>query len=295
VIRVRFWGTRGGIVSPGPATQRYGGNTACVEVVGFESGLPGAGAHPGNPRLILDGGTGLASAQEALMAGPCGRGQGDLCFLLSHYHWDHLIGLAFGFKPILIRGNHIIFHGASVQALRSSIERLFTSVYSPLPHHLLAFLEYREVVRAGMEVAGFHVRAAENRHPGGALSYRVEYGGHAVVYSTDHECGDRDTDAALIDLARGADVWVLDAMYTEAERPGHRDWGHSSPREAVDLAHRAHVRSVVLFHHSAAHDDDMLDRIGEEATVTAADKGIEVLVARDKMVVDVGGVGAEDR
>jgi ribonuclease BN (tRNA processing enzyme) len=84
-------------------------------------------------------------------------------------------------------------------------------------------------------------------------------------------------------------------MYTEAERLGHRDWGHSSPREAVDLARRAHVRSAVLFHHSAAHDDDMLDRIGEEATVAAAGEGIKVLVARDKMVVDVGGVRAADR
>ena len=29
---VRFWGVRGSIPTPGHATQRYGGNTACIEV-----------------------------------------------------------------------------------------------------------------------------------------------------------------------------------------------------------------------------------------------------------------------
>ena len=98
MIRLQFWGTRGSIVSPGPRTQRYGGNTACVEVVGYDTGEPGAAGRLDNPRLILDGGMGLAGLQAELMAGPWGQGRGDLTFLLSHYHWDHLIGLAMPFK-----------------------------------------------------------------------------------------------------------------------------------------------------------------------------------------------------
>ncbi len=288
MIRVRFWGTRGSIVSPGRATQRYGGNTPCVEVIGFQGDEPGAAARLDNPRLILDGGTGLALLQDVLMGGPWGRGQGDLCFLLSHFHWDHVIGLAAPFKPIILRGNRLTFYAQTVGVVQGSIERLFASVYSPIKQELLAQLIYRQIEPVGTEIDGFHVRAAPNRHPGGALSFRLEYGEHAVVYSTDHECGDRDADAALIDLARGADVWVLDAMYAQAERPAYRDWGHSSPREAVELAQSARVRTVVLYHHDPAHDDGTLDRMGQEATQEALGSGLEVLMARDGMVMDVG-------
>ena len=31
-MRIRFWGVRGSIASPGPKTFRYGGNTSCVAV-----------------------------------------------------------------------------------------------------------------------------------------------------------------------------------------------------------------------------------------------------------------------
>jgi hypothetical protein len=31
-VRVQFWGTRGSLATPGPATARYGGNTSCIEV-----------------------------------------------------------------------------------------------------------------------------------------------------------------------------------------------------------------------------------------------------------------------
>jgi phosphoribosyl 1,2-cyclic phosphodiesterase len=290
MIRLRFWGTRGGIVSPGPRTLRYGGNTLCVEVVGYDEREPGAAARLDNPRLILDGGTGLAGLQEVLMAGPWGQGQGDLTFLLSHYHWDHLIGLAMPFKPIIIRGNRLVFYGSSVEEVRASIERLFTSVYSPIKQGLLAQLEYRTLDLSGVDIAGFRVRAAENRHPGGSLSFRIEYDARAVVYSTDHEIGESAVDAGLVELARGADVWILAAEYTTEERPRREGYGSSSHLEAVQLSLRAGVQMAVLFHHNAAHDDDVLDKMGREAAEIAAGSSMEVLMARDGMVLDIGGV-----
>ena len=95
MIRVQFWGTRGSITTPGQATWHYGGHTPCVELIGFQSNEPGAVIHPENPHIILDGGSGLANLQTSLMTGACGQGQGELHFLISHYHWDHVIGLPF--------------------------------------------------------------------------------------------------------------------------------------------------------------------------------------------------------
>lgn len=290
MIRVRLWGTRGSIASPGRATRRYGGNTPCVQVVGFENNQPGAANRPDNPQLILDGGTGLASLQTTLMRGPWGRGRGELHLLLSHYHWDHLIGLPF-FRPMFIKGNRIVFYGSSVEDLRSSIERLFTSIYSPLggAQNVAADLEYRRLEPDGMEVAGFQVRAVGTQHHVTTRAFRIQYGPHVVVYATDHEAGDRDVDARLVALAQGANLWILDAQFTSEQKLDRQGWLHSSHLEAVKLALEAEVEMVLLFHHDPAHDDSILDRMGLEATEAAAGTKTKVLMARDGMLVDVGG------
>ena len=288
MIRTQFWGTRGSITTPGQATWHYGGHTPCVELIGFQHEEPGAAIHPDNPHLILDGGSGLAALQTRLMQGACGQGQGELHLLISHYHWDHLIGLPF-FGPMFVKGNRIVFYGDSVKNLRASIERLFDSVYAPQMQTLAAELAYCQVEPGGMEVAGFQVQAAENQHPGKALTYRIQYGSHVVVYSTDHEIGDRTLDERLVALALGASLWILDAQYTTEERPTHTGWGHSSPLEAVQLALEAGVETAVLFHHDPSHDDVLLDRMGFEAAEVAADSRTKVLMGRDGLVVEVGG------
>ena len=290
MIRVRFWGTRGTITTPGRATLRYGGNTACVQAIGFQGGEPGAAMRLGNPQLILDGGTGLVSLQTVLMAGPWGRGRGELHVLLSHFHWDHLIGFPF-FAPMFVKGNRVTFYGVSIEAVRSSVEQLFTSIYSPLKgiQNVKADLAYRRMEPSGMEIAGFQVRAAENQHPGGSLSFRIQYGSHAVVYSTDHEVGDQEVDSRLVELAQGAHLWILDNQYAPIERLNRKGWGHSSHLEAVQLALEAGVETAALFHHDPNHDDSTLDQIALEAAESAAGTQTKVLMARDGMVVDVGG------
>jgi ribonuclease BN (tRNA processing enzyme) len=143
-----------------------------------------------------------------------------------------------------------------------------------------------------MEVAGFQVRATENRHPGVSLTFRIQYGPHVVVYSTDHEAGDLEVDSRLVDLARGAQLWILDAPFTQEQRERREGWGHSSHLEAAKLALQAGVETVVLFHHNPDHDDSTLDRMGLEAAKLAAGTQTAVLMARDGMVVDVGDATA---
>ena len=289
MIRVRLWGTRGAIASPGYANRRYGGNTPCVQVIGYRDSQPGAALPNGNSHLILDGGTGLASLQTTLMQGAWGQGRGELHVLLTHYHWDHLIGLPF-FAPLFVKGNRVVFYGSSVEDLQSSIEQLFTSVYSPLngTQNVAADLEYRQVKAQGMDVAGFQVRAVEVRHTAPALAFRVDYGTDGVVYSTDHAAGDPEVDARLVELARGAQLWILDAQFTPEEHPSTGGYGHTSHIEAVRLGLAAGVETLVLFHHDPAHDDEMLDRMGLEAAQLADGSRTQVLMARDGMLVEVG-------
>ena len=62
-LRLRFWGTRGSVPSPGPDTVRYGGNTPCVEVRTDADRL-----------IILDAGTGIRELGRSLIARANGNG-----------------------------------------------------------------------------------------------------------------------------------------------------------------------------------------------------------------------------
>ena len=84
--RLKFWGVRGSVPSPGPSTVKYGGNTSCIEV------------RAGGEIIILDAGTGLRPLGLALMNEFQDRAF-NLTLLLTHTHWDHIQGLPF-FRPI---------------------------------------------------------------------------------------------------------------------------------------------------------------------------------------------------
>lgn len=288
-MRLHFWGTRGSIVSPGPSTRRYGGNTACVEVIGYSGAEPGGALAHKNAHLILDGGTGITALQPTLLRGPWGKGKGELHILLTHYHWDHLIGLPF-FAPMFFKGNRVVFYGANVEDLQSSIAKLFTSIYSPIKgtKNLSAKIEYKGLERQGMEIGGFEVQAVETNHPATTLAYRIDYEGSSVIYATDHETGNKDRDDELVSLAKGGDTLILDAQFTEEQLQEYPGYGHSSHLKAVALARRAEVKELVLFHHNPKHDDSILDKMGREAAKQVDGQEMKVSVARDGMALLLG-------
>src|SRR5204863_1009813 len=86
VMRVRFWGTRGSIATPGPATNHFGGNTSCVEITMRDGHL-----------LIFDMGTGARPLGLELMAHRPQPIRASI--LLTHTHWDHIQGFPF-FTPL---------------------------------------------------------------------------------------------------------------------------------------------------------------------------------------------------
>jgi ribonuclease BN (tRNA processing enzyme) len=144
-------------------------------------------------------------------------------------------------------------------------------------------------VRLGASV---RVRAAAACHPNGCLAYRLESHGRSVVYATDteHDAASGVLDERLVELARGADVLIYDAQYTDAEyAAGKRGWGHSTASEGVRLARAAAVGQLVLFHHDPARTDDGVAAIEAEArrafTATiAAREGLTITLGPSALV-----------
>jgi phosphoribosyl 1,2-cyclic phosphodiesterase len=271
-MRIKFWGVRGSIASPGPDTAEVGGNTSCVEV------------NCGETRLVLDAGTGLRRLGDALLAG----GPVDATLLLSHLHWDHIQGLPF-FVPAYLRSTRleVVGTGGGAASLRSVLAGQMTAPVFPVRlEELGADLRVREV-RSGdaFDVGEAHVRAVRLNHPGGVLAYRIEHGGRSVVYATDTEhyaC----VDPALRALAEGADVLIYDSQYTPEEYRGDGGrskvgWGHSTYVAGAELARAAGVGRYVLFHH----DPQRTDAGVAELERAAKDLFPSSVAAREGMVI----------
>jgi phosphoribosyl 1,2-cyclic phosphodiesterase len=254
-MEVRFWGVRGSIAVSGAAYARAGGNTSCVEV------------RAGGERLILDGGTGLRALGDTLVDKE-GRTQAIRTTLLfSHVHWDHIQGVPF-FGPAFHPGSELLLVGATRDGvdLRGALARQMRAPNFPVDLDALrARVTYRAAATGEpFEVGPFRVTATDLSHPNGVLAWRVEAEGRAVVYATDTEHGGA-IDPRLVALARGADLLVHDAQYTDEEYATRRGWGHSTWREAVEVARRAEVARLALFHHDPRRDDDTLAIVEDRA------------------------------
>ncbi|WP_189049647.1 MBL fold metallo-hydrolase [Aliidongia dinghuensis] len=266
-----FWGVRGSISAPGPATVRYGGNTPCLEVV------------CGKQRLILDAGSGIRPLGHSLepISGPL-----EFSIFLTHTHLDHIVGLPF-FTPAFSAENRLKIYAGHLAPERTVEDVLNTMMADPLfpipvdaLHSNKTFIDFR----AGdtlQPCPGVQVKTAPLNHPNRATGYRVEYGGRALCYITDTEHFPGRLDDNILGLIAGADYVIYDAMFTDTEYPEKVGWGHSTWQEGIKLMEASGAKTLVLFHHAPRRTDDQLDAIG----AAAAARRPGTLVAREGMTL----------
>ena len=294
-VRLRFWGVRGSIPSPGLETARYGGNTSCVTLETPSS--DGLGGVPGDPALfILDAGTGIRSLGIDLLRNK--RLPVTAHLFLSHTHWDHIQGFPF-FAPAFIPGNHIMVHGGmgSDNELASVLTGQMLHRYFPVSlSELGAVIQFQHTEPGEHEIAGAHITVAGLHHPGETVGYRLDVGGVAVAYCTDTEpYPDPDgpdgpahppIDQNVLRLARNADILIHDAQYTDAEYVAKVGWGHSPLSYVVRTAIEAEVKRLILFHHDPIRTDDHVDQFLAEARARAREAG-------STMQIDAAAEGME--
>ena len=287
LMKVRFWGTRGSIATPGPGTNHFGGNTSCVELTTANGDL-----------LIFDCGTGAHRLAADLMTR--GKNPINANILLGHTHWDHIQGFSF-FTPAFIKGNSAAIYGP--EGCRGSLHDVLAGqmefTYFPVElNQLPATITYHELTEGIHTIGGVRVATQFLNHPAMTVGYRIEADGVAVVYLVDHEPfsdelwragaepgriesilheGDRRHAVFMAD----ADLLIHDAQYTPEEYPAKKTWGHSPYNYVVDVASAAGVRRLALTHHDPGHDDDFVAEIERKARDLALRRGtgLEVFCA----------------
>jgi phosphoribosyl 1,2-cyclic phosphodiesterase len=303
--RLKFWGVRGSIPTPGPGTVRYGGNTSCVEV------------RAGGEIIILDAGTGLRWLGRELLSEFKDQPL-NLTLLLSHTHWDHIQGLPF-FEPIYqprCRLRILGFEGARsglVTVLSGQMESpYFPVAFGELPGNI----EIVELKDMDFQVGPVRVQAWFANHPGICVGYRLFTDEGSVAFFPDNEphCRHRGTtpiaptksqksldfaraeEQKLVEFLRAVDVLILDTQYDSDEYDKHVGWGHGCIEDAVAVALQARARQLFLFHHDPDHDDVRMDRLVARAReiVAVENASLQVDAAREGAVVELAALARQN-
>jgi len=270
-MKVKFWGVRGSIASPGPSTVRYGGNTTCIEV-----------RTDNNELIIIDAGTGIFPLSQSLLS----ELPVTANVLITHSHWDHIQGLPF-FIPNFIPGNTLRLHGAFDPVSGKGVEQVMSVQlqYSYFPvreAEMKAHIEYVTLTpNESFQMGSAIITPFMMNHPVIDFGYRIEANGKSVFFTGDHEpppniYEPQDpeyaeyqsfVDAKTADILRamsGVDVLIADSSYTQAEYPAKKGWGHGTFHTSIDYAKQARAKMLFCTHHEPTRSDDALEKVFEQ-------------------------------
>jgi len=234
-----------------------GGNTSCVM------------ATYQNHYFIFDAGSGIRTLSEYLMKDPnIAKGKGVINIILSHTHWDHIMGLPF-FTPLFIPGNQIRILG-----VHDELRERINNQHHPFNYPLALDFFKSEITFESLQknssfqlADGVELINYEQTHPGKSFGYRINAGGKSLVYATDSEFRNISIKhlTAGQNIFSNADLLIFDSQFTLKDSIERYDWGHSTAMVGIDLSVRENVKRMALFHHDHFYSDEKIFRNLEDA------------------------------
>jgi len=240
--------------NPVPHVGGYGAATTCVEVTN------------GSSQIIIDGGSGIRSLSEKLMSGSYGRGRGPYHILMTHFHWDHVIGLPF-FTPHFLPGTQIHYYAVQ-QDLEKLIRGVFMKPYFPVAFEALQAKVHFHILepRKTIDIDGFKITPYKLDHPDPCWGYKVERGGKTYSHCVDTEATrvSREEIGDDLPLYQGVNLMYFDAQYTFPELAEKANWGHSAAQIGLDIAFREKINRIIFAHHDPGATISMVEDLKKQ-------------------------------
>lgn len=222
-----------------PNVGGFGSATTCVEVRSAKG------------QIIIDGGSGIQILSEKIMSGTYGRAKGPFHIFMTHFHWDHVIGLPF-FAPHFMPGVQIHYYGVQPD-LEKLIRGIFCKPYFPVSFEALASKIHFHVLepRQAFQLDDITVTPYKLDHPDPCWGYKIQSNGKTYSHCVDTEGTrvSREEMAEDIALYQGVDLMYFDAQYTFPELAEKANWGHSAAQIGIDLAFREGIKQILFGHH----------------------------------------------
>jgi len=296
-LKLKFLGVRGSRPTHKVDLLAYGGNSTSMEFLVENSTF----------RLFLDGGSGLAHL--GMQLGEFTK-EKNFHFLITHTHWDHILGFPF-FEPMYNPDNNLFFY--SSQTSKATFHQLFFGLHRnenlPVPSSKLQAAMSFESIHAGtsfMIENQVKVESYQINHQGITLAYRLSYGHDSVAIVTDNapigkgnylgegmadlakknpEKFEKEFNNGLVNFLKDCHTVVFDTHFTDQNlKP---DWGHSTPTQALEFCHAANVKRLILFHHAPEDlDHDVHDKL-ESIVHQGKQLRIDVVAAKEGDIWDL--------
>ena len=240
---IKFWGVRGSHPTPDEDKIDFGGDTSCVEIK-----FP-------NDLIILDMGSGIRNLGDSMLQN--NKTPKNVHIFLSHYHWDHIVGFL-NFKPLFDSSFSFKIYGANKNTDINDIsKKLLDPTVWPVSFKMLnAKIEFinlkSEFIEVGDSITIDHTRHA---HPNGATSFKISKDNFSIVYTTDCEHTNNNLNKNVLEIAKDSDILIHDSHFTVEDLQKHIGWGHSSWKNAVDVAKQSNIKKLVLFHYKPEYSD----------------------------------------
>ena len=260
-MKLLVHGCRGSIPISTPQTHIYGGNTSCYELIFNDY------------QLIFDTGTGFrhVSIDESKKT----------IIFYSHWHHDHIQGLAFNsglFNPK--KNTYITCALNDKNESKNIINSYFSGFYFPieLTKKLsnLKFVEFNDLKKDFEK--DFQIEFLKLNHPGGSVGYSIKNQYKKITILLDNGYN-KDQFFDLYNFAGKSDYIVWDGMFTDKELRNKAFWGHSSIEQGIEFFHNSGIENMLITHHDPSRTDDQLNVLSKELP-----KGI--IFAKDGMIVD---------
>lgn len=287
-MKIRFWGVRGSIATPGPSTVKYGGNTTCIEITTDNNDL-----------IILDAGTGIHPLGLKLLK----QSPVKAHIFITHTHWDHIQGLPF-FSPLFISENEINIYGGLDPITNEGIERALgvQLQYSYFPireAELNARIKYSTIKpRESVSIGDAKITPIILNHPVLNFGYRIDCDGQSIFFTGDYEPisniyqpGDAEYEEhqlsidqkqrEILSAMQDVDALIIDSSYTTEEYADKRGWGHGTYSSGLELASKANVKQLFFTHHEPTRTDEQLEYIYKQLLQNNPDLKYEIILAKE--------------
>lgn len=260
-MKLTIHGVRGSVPTSSQSVVRYGGNTSCYEI------------STDRLQLFFDTGTGFNKAKIH-------KDKKEVYIFYSHFHHDHIQGLAFN-SGIFDSGKQLILTSglASKEFVKETLQKYFSGSHFPID--IFEVLEHLNVIDIENVVErlkdAIAVQYISLDHPGGAVGYSVSSKTQKVVILLDNEFTDIQ-EGKLIEFCKNSDVIIWDGMFTDKEMINKKGWGHSSIEEAVRFAKSSGAKRTLICHHAPDRTDRQIDAIQKALPSELVEFGYEEMV-----------------
>ncbi len=254
-MRIKCWGSRGSVCVSGQQYNKYGGDTTCFEIQ----------ANSGEV-VIIDAGTGIRRLGKHLV-----QKKIKTCYLLlTHTHWDHILGLPF-FHPLFYANTTVHIQDRTFAGLTTKqvIDRVMCMPFFPVGlEDYNADIRFDSSLNNRFSIGSLDIETIPTSHSQNSIGYKFTENGKTFVFLTDNELGYTHSNGKrveeYIDFAKDADVLFHDTEYTDDEYPDKTGWGHSRLSDVLNLSVRASVGQLGLIHINQDRTDDQVDAMVEQ-------------------------------